>query len=208
MMVSLFRVEEILSGQILIDDVDLATVPLPILRKKLGIIPQDPVMFCMTVRFNLDPFEEHTDQEVWNALERVDLKTHIESLPGRLGEIVAEGGENFSAGQRQILCIARALLRNPKILVLDEATASIDNETDAFIQKMIRSSFKDCTVLTIAHRLHTIIDSTKILVLEAPVNKNNVAEFDTPKKLLEKPSGENAVFRSLWEQHTASHGGQ
>jgi len=201
MMVSLFRIEEICGGSIWIDGVDLTTVPLSILRQKLGIIPQDPVMFSMTVRFNLDPFESHDDTVIWDVLERVGMKAHIETLPGGLMEMVAEGGENFSAGQRQIICIARALLRNPKILILDEATASIDNETDAFIQKMIRTSFADATVLTIAHRLHTIIDSTKIVVLE----QGNLMEFDAPQALLAKKTSDSAMFKSLWDKHNAVH---
>ena len=200
MMVSLFRIEDICGGTILIDDVDISTVPLSVLRSKLGIIPQDPVMFSMTVRFNLDPFKEHDDIALWSALESVDMKSHIETLPNGLHEEVAEGGENFSAGQRQLICIARALLRNPKILVLDEATASIDNETDTLIQTMIRKSFKNCTVLTIAHRLHTIIDSNKIVVLE----QGNLVEFDAPDKLLAK-KGDGAMFKSLWEKHNESH---
>jgi len=129
------------------------------------------------------------------------MKAHVESLPGKLNEDVAEGGDNFSAGQRQLICIARALLRKPKVLVLDEATASIDNETDAMIQRMVRHAFKDCTVLTIAHRLHTIVDSDKILVLD----QGNLAEYDSPQALLAKPEGEG-LFKGLWEKHVASHG--
>jgi ABC-type multidrug transport system fused ATPase/permease subunit len=197
MMVSLFRIEEIINGQILIDDIDISTVPLSILRSKLGIIPQDPVMFSMSVRFNLDPFNKYTDNEIWNALACVNMKAKIETLSNNIYEEVAEGGDNFSAGERQLLCIARALLRKPKILILDEATASIDNETDAFIQKMIRVSFKDCTILTIAHRLHTIIDSDKILVLDS----GNLVEFDKPDNLLKKKGNESAVFKGLWESH-------
>lgn len=202
LMVSLFRIEEVESGSILIDGVDLTTVPVSVLRSKIGIIPQDPVMFSMTVRFNLDPFAKYTDAELWGALESVDMKSHIETLPGLLEEEVAEGGENFSAGQRQLLCIARALLRKPKILVLDEATASIDNETDAFVQQMIRKSFKDCTILTIAHRLHTIIDSDNIIVLE----QGNLAEYDKPKTLLAK-KGETAIFKGLWDRHNEAQAG-
>ncbi len=199
LMVALFRIEELVAGQILIDDVDIAKLPLQQLRSKLCIIPQDPVMFSATVRFNLDPFNESSDAEVWQVLEDVNMKDHVLSLPKKLEEMVAEGGDNFSAGQRQLICIARAILRHPKILVLDEATASIDSETDAFIQQMIRSKFRDCTVLTIAHRLHTIVDSTKILVMDA----GNVGEFDTPGVLLEKEGG---LFRGLWERHVSEGG--
>ena len=136
-------------------------------------------MFSASVRFNLDPFKEHSDDEIWQALEQCQMKDHILSLPGKLSEDVAEGGNNFSAGQRQLICIARALLRKPKILVLDEATASIDNDTDTLIQTMVRNRFQKCTVLTIAHRLHTIIDSDKVLVLDS----GNLAEFDAPSSL-------------------------
>jgi len=128
----------------------------------------------------------------------VDLESYILSLPNQLKEEVAEGGENFSAGQRQLICISRALLRKPKILVLDEATASIDNETDELIQKLVRESFKNCTVLTIAHRLNTIIDSDRVMVL----NEGNLMEFDSPDALLSDPTG---MFRGLWDRHKASH---
>ena len=204
LMVALFRVEHLQRGRIFIDDVDISDVPLAILRSKLGIIPQDPVMFSASVRFNLDPFKECTDEEIWSALARCQMQEHIQSLPGRLDEDVSEGGGNFSAGQRQLICIARALLRKPKILVLDEATASIDNDTDSLIQTMVRESFKECTVLTIAHRLHTIIDGDKILVLDS----GNLAEFDSPAALLAKgPDSKNeATFASLWARHQASHG--
>ena len=101
-------------------------------------------MFSASVRFNLDPFNDHSDDEIWRALEKCQMHDHISSLPGKLSEEVAEGGNNFSAGQRQLICIARALLRKPKILVLDEATASIDNDTDTLIQTMVRSSFEEC----------------------------------------------------------------
>ena len=195
---ALFRMQELSSGKILIDGFDIASVPLHTLRSRVGIIPQDPVMFSASVRFNLDPFGEYTDAQVWSVLESIDLRNHVLSLPGKLDEDVAEGGDNFSAGQRQLVCIARALLRSPRILVLDEATASIDNETDALIQRTIRQSFAKSTVLTIAHRLHTIRDSDKIMVLDA----GKVAEMAPPDELLQLPQG---VFKALWDQHQSSH---
>lgn len=195
---ALYRIHELTDGSLLIDDVDISRLPLPLLRSKLGIVPQDPVMFSATVRFNLDPFKQHSDAEVWDALEMVEMKDHVSSLPKTLSEEVAEGGENFSSGQRQLICIARALLRNPRILILDEATASIDNETDALIQLTIRKVFKNCTVLTIAHRLHTIIDSDRVIVLD----NGNLAEFDKPEVLLSKADG---IFKSLWDKHSATH---
>ena len=121
------------------------------------------------------------------------------SLPNKLQEDVAEGGDNFSAGQRQLICIARAILRKPKILVLDEATASIDNETDALVQRTVRREFKDCTVLTIAHRLHTIIDSDKVMVLDSGV----LAEMAPPQELLGR---DDSLFKALWDKHQKSHG--
>jgi ATP-binding cassette subfamily C (CFTR/MRP) protein 1 len=199
LMVALFRIEELAEGKILIDGLDISRIPLSKLRSKLCIIPQDPVMFSASVRFNLDPFNEYSDEEVWTVLDNVNMKDHVLSLPNKLDELVAEGGDNFSAGQRQLICIGRAILRKPKILVMDEATASIDAETDDFIQRMIRLKFKDCTVLTIAHRLHTIIDSTKVLVMDGGV----VGEYDSPEALLAK---ENGQFKALWERHVSEGG--
>ena len=199
LMVALFRIEELVQGQIIIDGIDISKVHLQHLRSKLCIIPQDPVMFSASVRFNLDPFNQSTDEQVWNVLDDVNLTEHIKSLPNKLNEMVAEGGDNFSAGQRQLICIARALLRKPKILIMDEATASIDAETDNFIQSMIREKFADCTVLTIAHRLHTIIDSTKVLVLDSGL----VNEFAAPNMLLSREGG---TFKALWDRHIAEGG--
>lgn len=197
LMNALFRIQELSSGQLLIDGVDLASVPLPLLRSRLGMIPQDAVMFSATVRFNIDPFELHSNDELWEILSAVDMKRHVMSLPQQLEEEVSEGGDNFSAGQRQLICIARALLRKPKILVLDEATASIDNETDELVQRLVRRTFKDCTVLTIAHRLHTIIDSDKILVLD----QGRLLEMGPPQQLL----AAGGAFQRLWERHQSSH---
>ncbi|XP_061228390.1 ATP-binding cassette sub-family C member 2 isoform X2 [Neopsephotus bourkii] len=179
----LFRVLEAAGGMILIDEVDIATIGLHDLRRNLTIIPQDPVLFTGTLRMNLDPFDQYTDEEVWKALELAHLKTYVQDLPERLLYVVSEGGENLSVGQRQLVCLARALLRKAKILILDEATAAVDLETDHLIQTTIRSEFADCTVLTIAHRLHTIMDSNRVMVLQA----GRIVEFDSPEELLRKP---------------------
>uniref|UniRef100_A0A672VEL7 MRP2 protein n=1 Tax=Strigops habroptila TaxID=2489341 RepID=A0A672VEL7_STRHB len=176
----LFRVLEAAGGMILIDEVDIATIGLHDLRSNLTIIPQDPVLFTGTLRMNLDPFDQYTDEEVWKALELAHLKTYVQDLPKGLFYVVSEGGENLSVGQRQLVCLARALLRKAKILILDEATAAVDLETDHLIQTTIRSEFADCTVLTIAHRLHTIMDSNRVMVLQA----GRIVEFDSPEELL------------------------
>ncbi|XP_065356724.1 multidrug resistance-associated protein 1 isoform X4 [Calliphora vicina] len=177
---SLFRIIEAASGRILIDDIDIATLGLHMLRSRLTIIPQDPVLFSGSLRINLDPFEVKSDAEIWKALELSHLKVFVKSLPAGLNHEISEGGDNLSVGQRQLVCLARALLRKTKVLVLDEATAAVDLETDDLIQKTIRSEFKDCTVLTIAHRLNTILDSDKVIVLD----KGEISEFDSPENLL------------------------
>ncbi|CAG9814462.1 unnamed protein product [Phaedon cochleariae] len=177
---ALFRLSP-LDGKILIDGVDSKEIGLTELRKKISIIPQEPVLFSATMRYNLDPFEEFEDQQLWNALEQVELKEAVSSLDF----IVTEGGNNFSLGQRQLICLARAILRDNKIMVLDEATANVDQRTDAFIQETIRNNFKHCTVLTIAHRLNTIMDSDKVLVMHF----GSMVEFDHPHKLLQLPDG-------------------
>ncbi|XP_064319960.1 ATP-binding cassette sub-family C member 2 isoform X2 [Phalacrocorax carbo] len=178
----LFRVLEAAGGTIIIDEVDIATIGLHDLRQKLTIIPQDPVLFTGTLRMNLDPFDQYTDEEVWKALELAHLKTYVQELPEGLLHLVSEGGENLSVGQRQLVCLARALLRKAKILILDEATAAVDLETDHLIQTTIRREFAACTVLTIAHRLHTIMDSNRVMVLQA----GRIMEYDSPEELLKK----------------------
>ncbi|KAF9581949.1 hypothetical protein BGW38_000856, partial [Lunasporangiospora selenospora] len=163
------------------------------LRRQLAIIPQDPTLFVGTVRENLDPFNEVTDTEIWEALDRAHLKDYIASMPGGLSYEVTQNGENFSVGQRSLVCLARALLRKTTILILDEATAAVDVETDELIQETIRKEFKDRTILTIAHRIKTVMDSDKILVLE----KGRVEEYESPTELLKR---KESLFYKLADQ--------
>ena len=188
--VALFRIVEAALGNIEIDGVDISKIGLHDLRKKLTIIPQDPVLFSGTLRMNLDPFNKHSDIELWSALELSNLQEYVKGLEKGFMFEVAEGGENLSVGQRQLVCLARALLRKTKVLILDEATAAVDLETDDLIQSTIRNEFKDCTVLTIAHRINTIMDYDKIMVLD----KGELKEFDTPDNLLKDDS---SIFSSL-----------
>ncbi|XP_077679517.1 ATP-binding cassette sub-family C member 2 isoform X2 [Eretmochelys imbricata] len=187
----LFRVLEAAGGKIVIDGVDISTIGLHDLRQSLTIIPQDPVLFSGTLRMNLDPFDQYSDEEIWKALELAHLKTYVLDLPERLSHQVSEAGENLSIGQRQLLCLARALLRKSKILVLDEATAAVDLETDHLIQTTIQSEFANCTVLTIAHRLHTIMDSNRVMVLQA----GRIVEYDSPERLLQQQGLFSAMAR-------------
>ncbi|KAF9904483.1 hypothetical protein EC991_002643 [Linnemannia zychae] len=181
-------------GSIWIDGVDISTMGLEHLRQHLAIIPQDPTLFEGTLRENLDPFQRSTDSELWTALERAHLKDFITtSLSGGLSYEVTSHGSNFSIGQRSLICLARALLQKTKILVLDEATAAVDVETDELIQRTIRTEFKDRTILTIAHRIKTVMDSDKILVLE----KGRVEEFESPAELLKR---KESLFYRLAEQ--------
>ncbi|XP_038877674.1 ABC transporter C family member 2-like isoform X2 [Benincasa hispida] len=195
---ALFRMVELERGKILIDGFDVAMFGLLDLRKVLGIIPQSPILFSGTVRFNLDPFNNHNDADLWEALERVHLKDFIRRNTFGLDAEVSESGENFSIGQRQLLSLARALIGRSKILVLDEATAAVDVRTDALIQKTIREEFKSCTMLIIAHRLNTIIDCDRILVLEA----GRVLEYNTPKELLSK---EESAFSKMVQSTGAAN---
>ncbi|XP_072049289.1 ATP-binding cassette sub-family C member 5-like [Amphiura filiformis] len=185
--VSLFRLVEKAAGEIKIDDIDISAIGLYDLRSKLAIIPQDPVLFIGTIRYNLDPFMQYSDEEIWNALEKTYMKDMVSKLDNQLEAPVVENGDNFSVGERQLLCMARAVLRKSKILMLDEATAAIDTETDSLVQSTIREAFSDCTLLTIAHRLQTVLDSDKIMVID----NGKIAEFDTPSNLL---ADSNSLF--------------
>lgn len=187
---SLFRILEPASGKILVDQLDIVKYGLHDIRSKLTIIPQDPVLFSGTLRFNLDPLQLYSDIEIWRALDLAHLKAYIGTLESGLDYKVTEYGENFSVGQRQLICLARAILRKSKILILDEATASVDLETDSIVQKTIRDIFNDCTIITIAHRLHTILDSDRILLLD----RGCVKELDSPENLARDPQ---SVFSSL-----------
>ncbi|KAF3854047.1 hypothetical protein F7725_014735 [Dissostichus mawsoni] len=179
MTLCLFRLLESAAGEITIDDVKISEIGLHDLRSKLTIIPQEPVLFSGTLKMNLDPFEKYSDEELWAVLEHSHLHKFVSNQPAKLELECSEGGENLSVGQRQLVCLARALLRKTRILVLDEATAAIDLETDDLIQSTIRTQFEDCTVFTIAHS-NTIMDYTRVLVLD----KGQIAEFDTPTNLL------------------------
>ncbi|XP_039332235.1 ATP-binding cassette sub-family C member 3 isoform X1 [Saimiri boliviensis] len=176
----LFRILEAAKGEILIDGLNVADFGLHDLRSQLTIIPQDPILFSGTLRMNLDPFGSYSEDDIWRALELSHLHTFVSSQPAGLDFQCSEGGENLSVGQRQLVCLARALLRKSRILVLDEATAAVDLETDDLIQATIRTQFDTCTVLTIAHRLNTIMDYTRVLVLD----KGVIAEFDAPANLI------------------------
>ncbi|KAE9414262.1 hypothetical protein Angca_002537 [Angiostrongylus cantonensis] len=205
LVLALFRIIEPASGKILIDGVDITTIGLHDLRERLTIIPQDPVLFSGTLRFNLDPIQKHTDAELWSAIEHANLKHFVQSFPLGFQHQVDECGHNISAGQRQLICLTRALMRKSRLIVLDEATASVDSQTDMLIQvsflasnlqrsffsfqTTIRSQFSSSTIITIAHRLNTIFDYDRVLVMDA----GRVAEFDTPQQLLAR----NSIFRSM-----------
>ncbi|XP_050622496.1 ATP-binding cassette sub-family C member 4 isoform X5 [Macaca thibetana thibetana] len=189
---ALFRLSEP-EGKIWIDKILTTEIGLHDLRKKMSIIPQEPVLFTGTMRKNLDPFNEHTDEELWNALQEVQLKETIEDLPGKMDTELAESGSNFSVGQRQLVCLARAILRKNQILIIDEATANVDPRTDELIQKKIREKFAHCTVLTIAHRLNTIIDSDRIMVLDS----GRLKEYDEPYVLLQN---KESLFYKMVQQ--------
>ncbi|SCV73559.1 BQ2448_7485 [Microbotryum intermedium] len=186
----LYRVIEAEQGVVSIDGVDVSKIGLHCLRSRMSIIPQDSQCFEGNLRENLDPAGTCSDSQLWAALEQCRLKEHVESMEGKLDAHIDEGGSNLSSGQRQLLCLGRALLRKSKILVLDEATAAVDPESDKEMQSVIRREFADCTIFVIAHRLNTILDCDKIICMDA----GKVAEFDTPANLLADPT---SMFYSL-----------
>ncbi|CAO3629947.1 unnamed protein product [Cunninghamella echinulata] len=190
---SLFRIIEATDGAIYIDDLPIAELGLFDLRSRLSIIPQDPVLLIGTIRSNLDHFGIHDDSTLWSALNHAHLHDAIKKMDGQLDAEVLEGGQNISQGERQLICLARSLLRKSKIIVLDEATSSVDFDTDRRIQNTIRSEFSDSTILTIAHRINTIADYDRVIVLD----QGKIKEFDTPYNLLTKDDGH---FKSMCEK--------
>ncbi|MCJ8733573.1 hypothetical protein PDJAM_G00225100 [Pangasius djambal] len=187
---ALFRMVNTCEGRIIIDGIDIAKLPLQTLRSKFSIILQDPILFSGTIRFNLDPERKATDRMLWEALDIAQLTPVVEALTGGLDAMVTEGGENFSQGQRQLFCLARAFVRKSSILIMDEATASIDMATESILQKVVMTAFADRTVVNIAHRVHTILGSDVVIVMK----RGAILEYDRPDVLLEQ---KDSVFYSF-----------
>ncbi|GFY97857.1 multidrug resistance-associated protein 3 [Actinidia rufa] len=197
----LFRIIDPAAGQILIDGIDISSIGLHDLRSRLSIIPQDPTMFEGTVRSNLDPLEEYTDEQIWEALDKCQLGDEVRKKEGKLDSAVTENGENWSMGQRQMVCLGRVLLKKSKVLVLDEATASVDTATDNVIQQTLKQHFSGCTVLTIAHRITSVIDSDMVLLLDQGL----LEEYDCPLKLLENNSSSFAKLVAEYSRRSNSN---
>ncbi|KAK7340587.1 hypothetical protein VNO77_21294 [Canavalia gladiata] len=197
---TLFRLVEPVTGQILIDSINISLIGIHDLRSRLSIIPQDPTMFEGTVRSNLDPLEEYTDEQIWEALDMCQLGDEVRKKEGKLDSTVTEDGENWSMGQRQLVCLGRVLLKKSKILVLDEATASVDTATDNIIQQTVNQHFSECTVITIAHRITSILDSDMVLFL----NQGLIEEYDSPKKLLKNKSSHLAQLVAEYTRRSNS----
>ncbi|KAL8214885.1 hypothetical protein R6Q57_004334 [Mikania cordata] len=189
----LFRLVEPSSGSITIDGINISSLGLHDLRSRFGIIPQEPILFEGTVRSNIDPTGQHSDEEIWRSLERCQLNDVVAAKPGKLDSAVVDNGDNWSVGQRQLLCLGRVMLKHSKLLFMDEATASVDSQTDAVIQKIIREDFADCTIISIAHRIPTVMDCDRVLVIDAGYAK----EFDKPSRLIERPS----LFGALVQEY-------
>jgi ABC-type multidrug transport system fused ATPase/permease subunit len=204
----LFRITELYQGRVFIDGVDISQIGLRDLRTQIAIIPQEPVLFQGTIRSNLDPFNGHSDAELWDALRRSGVIRHDEF--GSQGQVTSQhrfhldakadsDGSNFSLGERQLLTLARALVRNAKVLVLDEATATVDFETDAMIQATIGKEFKDCTIMCIAHRIQTIVNYDRVMVMDA----GRIAEIGPPKELFDDKT---SVFSGMCSESGISKG--
>ncbi|KAF2908344.1 hypothetical protein DAI22_12g177900 [Oryza sativa Japonica Group] len=190
---AIFRLVEPSGGKITIDGQDITTMGLHDLRSRIGLIPQDPILFNGSIRYNLDPHGHFSDKQIWEVLGKCQLDEVINEKKG-LDSLVVEGGSNWSMGQRQLLCLGRALLRRSRILILDEATASMDNATDAVIQKTVRTELKDSTIITIAHRIPTVMDCTRVLV----VNDGEMVEYEEPQKLMQT---EGSFFKELLNEY-------
>ena len=178
---ALFRLvdQSAINGTILIDDIDIGRLSLDHLRSHLSVIPQVPILFCGSLRYNIDPFEQYSDEECLSALEAVQLARLVRGHPDGLHMLVAESGTNLSAGERQLICVARAILKKSHILLIDEATANVDHTTDRMIQEVIADKFRDRTILTIAHRLNTVFNSDRLLMLQ----HGEVVYFDVPSNI-------------------------
>ncbi|OII72305.1 ABC transporter family protein [Cryptosporidium andersoni] len=187
---SILRLVEPFSGNIKIDDIDISSIGLFDLRSRISIIPQDPIIFSGTVRFNLDPLKQHSDEDIYEVLNRTHLRGFFKSMPNGLYSKLDVGGHSLSAGQRQLLCLARAILRRSRVVLLDEATSSVDVNTDSLIQKTLRIEFQNCTILAVAHRIQTVMDYDRIMVLDS----GKIVEFDNPGVLLRNT---NSIFYSL-----------
>jgi len=185
----LINMEKQEGSSLKIDGVDIRDIGLHTLRHSISIIPQLPFVFSGTIRRNLDPLNEYTDEKLWDVLEDVELKKAVEAQPEKLLTDMTQSNAVFSTGQKQLICLARAILKNNKILILDEATANVDLETDKFIQTKIKEKFNKCTMLTIAHRILTIANYDKVLVLEKGMSK----EFDHPFNLLVKEENDKEI---------------
>uniref|UniRef100_A0A803NQQ9 ABC-type xenobiotic transporter n=1 Tax=Cannabis sativa TaxID=3483 RepID=A0A803NQQ9_CANSA len=188
-----FRLVEPSGGRIIIDDIDITVLGLHDLRSRFGIIPQEPVLFEGTVRTNIDPVGDYSDEEIWKSLERCQLRDVVASKPEKLDSPVVDNGDNWSVGQRQLLCLGRVMLKRSRLLFMDEATASVDSQTDAVIQRIIREDFASCTIISIAHRIPTVMDCDRVLVVDAGLAK----EFDKPSRLIERPS----LFGALVQEY-------
>ena len=189
----LFRLLEPLSGKITIDGVDITTIGLMKLRSSLTIIPQDPALMEGTLRYNIDPMNQHSNSDIVNVMKKINFDYIISEHPDGINQVIAEGGSNLSVGEKQLICITRAILRKSKIVIMDEATASIDYKTEEIIQKAVNEIMENSTVITIAHRIKTILNCDRVITLD----NGEIIDFDSPKKLLDRKKG---LFYELYNK--------